>query len=112
MEWPGLDNDPNPDLRDALTNVTYNPDGPAFPEDIPPALLRRGAKDVMAGDVNATQNNRFYAASGRTWSSIAAGDQNRGGWIYITAGTYTGEVFVNASVPDTFGVIYSTYLCW
>ncbi|MDI6752466.1 MAG: type II secretion system protein [bacterium] len=108
FKWPTVTQLPSV-LTSTAPNI--NPQGPPFDE-TPMALLRRGAKNEMTPNTDySTQNNDFYATPSRTFSDIG-GDRNKGGWAYITSGTYTGEIFVNASVLDTFKGPYSAYPCW
>ena len=107
--WPALNNAPNTDLQMAMTDIAVNPQGAPFDE-TPNALLRRSAKDEMTPATDfSTQNNLFHSSSDRLWNG---GADNSGGWTYITAGTYTGEIFINSSVLDTFKGPYSAYPCW
>lgn len=111
--WPAISPSPDAQLSFVLTSTlpSINPQGPPFDE-VPCALLRRGAKVELTGGLDiTTQRNTFYAAPNRMFSEMGA-LRNSGGWAYITTGTYTGEVFVNASVNDTFRGPYSAYPCW
>ncbi|MFH0775853.1 MAG: prepilin-type N-terminal cleavage/methylation domain-containing protein [bacterium] len=112
FEWPAISASPDAQLSLALTSTlpSVNPQGPPF-EEVPCALLRRGAKSELnpASDYS-TQNNIFHAATHRNFVEVDA--RNSGGWAYVTAGTFTGEVFINSSVLDTFKNPYSTYPCW
>lgn len=107
------------DMKKALTSIDskINPQGPSF-DVVPMALLRSGAKNELyvsgmtappATDLE-TQNNVFHPTPDRTFANVLG--RNSGGWAYVTAGTYTGEVFINASVLDTFKGPYSAYPCW
>ena len=109
FKWPGIMADCNEDLHIAMTSSTYNPQGASFDE-VPMALLRRGGKNEMGGTDFDTQNNIFHSTENRIFANVSNG--NTGGWAYVTAGTYTGEIFVNASINDTFKGPYSAYPCW
>ena len=110
--WPATYPLPNTELQRVMTDPAVNQQGVSF-DVTPAALLRRGAKNELnpASDMS-TQNNIFTAAAERTYNTVHAATRNSGGWAYITAGTYTGELFINTSIRDTFKNLYSAYPCW
>ncbi|MEW6102457.1 MAG: type II secretion system protein [bacterium] len=106
--WPrGAQADSLDNVKDALTNQNYNPEGKSF-DKIPYALLRRTLNTNTNLNIDSGE---IYKANSRVWDS-ANDSRNKGGWMYVTIGTYTGEVFINCSEDDTFGNEYTTYMCW
>lgn len=127
FRWPGTTaglttQAVNDELQGVMTSTdpNINPQGPPFDE-TPNALLRRGAKNETRNTTDHdTQNSLFHRATNRTFANVddtvvtgnTTGGNNAGGWAYVTAGTYTGEIFINASIMDTFKGPYSAYPCW
>ncbi|MEW6102456.1 MAG: type II secretion system protein [bacterium] len=96
------------EASNALTNPDLNPEGKPF-DKIPYALLRRTLN--TGGGGISIDNAEIFSANTREWDDTNP-NRNYGGWMYVTLGTYTGEVFINCSYNDTFGNPYTTYMCW
>ncbi|HAW49480.1 TPA: hypothetical protein DCX16_00800 [bacterium] len=92
-------------LRDILTSEV---DNIKMLDRIPYALLRRGCTNNHMYE----NSNDIYNASDYDFSVIDISVRNHGGWVYISSGRLKGEVFINASNIDTFGIPYSSYPCW
>jgi len=86
-----------PKTRDELKKILEKKFGE---ENIPRAVLRLGS--------GVPASNECYVTD--SVANIPVGEE--GGWVFMSAGSNTGSVYINSKKEDTLGNPYTTYSCW